>query len=102
MDPRIASAIEELKRLIADRYPEAHFTTFKGEDPEGFYLRATIDREDSSDAMEVVLDKLYELQVEEGLPLYVVTSQPPRRVAATLRARAKQPRPALADLFAPR
>jgi hypothetical protein len=48
--------------------------------------------------METVLDKLYDLEVEQGLPIYVVTSRPPERVAALLRAR--RPRPSLAHLSA--
>ncbi len=97
-DPRIVTGIDELKRLIAARYPDAHFTVFEGEDPEGIYLRATVDIDDSSDAMETVFDKLYELEVEQELPIYVVTSQPAARVAAQLRARATQPPPSLAHL----
>src|ERR1700693_515227 len=94
-DPRITAAIEELKGLIRARYPDAAFTVFRGEDPDGVYLKATVDIDDSSDVMETVLDKLYNLEVEQGLPIYVVTSQPPERVAALLAARARQPRPAL-------
>lgn len=44
------------------------------------------------------IDKLYELEVEQELPIYVVTSQPPERVAARLKARRNQPRPALSHL----
>jgi hypothetical protein len=94
-DPRIGAAVEELKQLIAARYPDATFDVYQGEDPEGVYLRATVDIEDSSDALTPALDKLYELEVEQELPIYVVTSQPLERVAAQLKARATEPRSTL-------
>jgi len=92
-DPRVSTAVEELKRLITARYPDATFDVYEGEDPQGVYLRATVNIEDSSDALTPALDKLYELEVEQELPIYVVTSQPLERVAAQLKARATEPRP---------
>src|SRR6266849_240544 len=97
-DPKIAAALNELRGLIAARYPDASFDVFEGDDPEGIYLRATVDIEDSSDALTPALDKLYELQVEQELPIYVVTSQPTERVAAQLKTRAAEPRPTLSHL----
>ena len=97
-DPRVVSALDELRRLIAAQYPDARFTVFEGEDPEGVYLRATVDIEDSSDALAPVLDKLYELEVERKLPIYVVTSQPEERVAAQLAHRVDEPRPRFSQL----
>jgi hypothetical protein len=44
------------------------------------------------------LDKLYELEVEQELPIYVVTSQPAARIAAQLQARAAEPWPSLFHL----
>jgi len=97
-DPKVAAALNELKGLIAAKYPDASFDVFEGEDPEGVYLRATVDIEDSSDALVPALDKLHELEVEQGLPIYVVTDQPVERVAAGLRARTTEPRPTLLHL----
>lgn len=88
-DPRIRAALVDLQQRILAQYPEATFTVFEGEDPPGVYLRATVDIEDSSDVMDTVLDTLYELEVEQGLPIYVVSSQPPARVAAQLAARTR-------------
>jgi hypothetical protein len=97
-DPRITAALDQLKDVIAAQYPAAHFDVFEGEDPDGVYLRATVDIEDSSDALTPALDTLYALQVEQELPIYVVTSQPTERVAAQLRATATEPRPTLLHL----
>jgi hypothetical protein len=86
-DPRILAAIDELTTLIRVHYPDASFDVFRGEDPDGVYLRATVDMDDSEQVIEVVLDKLYEIQVERALPVHVVTTQPLARVAAQLAAR---------------
>jgi hypothetical protein len=97
-DPEIVTALDELKALIAAKYPEASFEVFEAEDPDGVYLRATVDIEDSSDALVPALDKLHELEVEQGLPIYVVTDQPLARVAAQLKARTTEQRPTLLHL----
>jgi hypothetical protein len=97
-DPKVTAALDELKGLTANRYPDASFEAFEGEDPEGVYLRATVDIEDSSDALIPVLEKLHELEVEQGLPIYVVTDQPLERIVEQLEARGTEPRPTLLSL----
>jgi hypothetical protein len=96
-DPRIREAVEELRRLIAGRYPEAGFDVFERDDPEGVRLQATVGIEDTDEVMDVVVDALYDIQVERGLPVYVVTEQPPARVAEQLRARARRTRSVVAS-----
>jgi len=97
-DPRVQAALRELKGLITAQYPGACFTVFEGDDPEGVYLQATVDIEDSSEALAPVLEKLYELEVDEELPIYVVTSPTNERIAAQLAARHKEPPPKLSQL----
>ncbi|MBI2760090.1 MAG: hypothetical protein HYX51_01525 [Chloroflexi bacterium] len=92
-DPRIATAVQELEALIAERYPATTFDVFQGEDPEGVYLRATVDLEDTNEVLDVVLDRLYDFQVEQGLPIHVVTTIPLERVADQLRMRDSRPAP---------
>ena len=84
-DPQIATALDELRQLIRARYPDAAFTVFRGEDPDGIYLRVTVDLDDTDEVVDHVLDKLYEVQVERELPVYIVTVPPLERVAALLR-----------------
>ena len=79
-NPRIRSAITELEGLITARYPEAAFEVSQGEDPKGVYLTATVDTDDLSCILEVVGDRLVDMQVELGLPLYVLPSRPLARV----------------------
>ena len=92
-DPRLAAALEELEQLIQERYPTATFTTFRGEDPEGIYLRITVDLDDPDAVVDHVLDELYDVQVERDLPVYVVAVPPLVQVADQLRTRSTRPAP---------
>ena len=82
----IADAITELRTLILAQYPDAQFEVFYRDDPEGVRLRVTVDVDDTDVLVDSLLDKLYEIQVERELPLYVIPVQPEARVAAQLRA----------------
>jgi hypothetical protein len=75
-DPRIDEAICDLRQLIEERYPDATFDVFVGEDPVGVYLRVTVDVGDINEVLDVVIDQLYEYQVDHGLPVYVLPVQP--------------------------
>ena len=92
LDARTQRAIEELESAIQGRYPEATFEVTEGEDPEGIYLRATVDVEDVDEVMDVYRDRLLELQIDEGLELYVIPLEPLERVIATTRAQRFAPR----------
>ena len=85
-DPRIRQALVELRAMVREQWPEASFEVSRGEDPEGIYLDATVDTEDTDEVMDVVIDRLLELQVEEGLPIYVIAGRPLERVLAHLRS----------------
>jgi hypothetical protein len=87
LTPRMQEAVEELKRLITERFPQAVFVVEEGFDPEGIYLITTVDIADTDDVIAVVGDRLIELQVDEGLPLYVTPLRPINRVIAELRNR---------------
>ena len=78
--PRMQAAIEELQRLIQQHYPEATFQVEPGDDPTGMYVLATVDVEDTDAVVEVYIDRLLELQIDEGLAVYVVPVRPLARV----------------------
>jgi hypothetical protein len=78
-------AINELKGTIAKRFAQASFVVEEGFDPKGIYLVTTVDIADTDEVMDVIGDRLVELQVDEGLPLYVTPLRPLRRVLADLR-----------------
>jgi hypothetical protein len=77
--------VHELKGLITARFPQASFVVEEGSDPEGIYLVTTVDIADTDEVIAVVGDRLVELQVEEGLPVYVTPLRPIERVLAELR-----------------
>jgi hypothetical protein len=78
--PRMQAAIEELQRLIQQHYPEATFQVEAGDDPTGMYVLATVDIEDTDVVVEVYIDRLLDLQIDEGVPVYVVPTRPLARV----------------------
>ena len=92
-DPQLAAAVDELTQLTQARYPDAAFTTFRGEDPEGLYLRVTVGLDDPDEVVDHVLDTLYDVQVERELPVYVVAVPTLERVADQLRTRSTRPAP---------
>jgi hypothetical protein len=107
-DPKLASAVGELTGLIRARHPGTTFSLAAGDDPEGLYLTATVDVDDPDTVVDTVIDRLLTLQVDEGLPLYVIPIRTPERRAAiakpdsqlktsTALARRRAPRPAVAQ-----
>ena len=88
-DPRVQNALADLQGLIHRRYPGATFAVAPGEDPDGVYLTATVDVEDTDEVVDTIIDRLLEIQVEERLPVYVIPVRPLARVLEEL----ERPRP---------
>ncbi len=89
---RTQSAINELKAMIRRRYPPAAFAVTRGEDPDGIYLKVTVDVDDVDEVLDqVMLDRLFEIQVEQGLPLYLIPLQPTHRVLEILERKRQRP-----------
>ena len=87
LTPRLEEAVQELKELITTRFPQAAFVVEEGADPKGIYLVTTVDIADTDEVVDLVGDRLVELQVEEGLPVYVTPLRPIERVLTQLRER---------------
>ena len=87
LTPAMEKAVNELKGTIAARFPQASFVIEEGFDPKGIYLVTTVDIADTDEVIDVIGDRLVELQVDEGLPLYVTPLRPIQRVIAELRER---------------
>ncbi len=90
-EPRLSSrmqgAIEELKGLVRENYPGATFrVTRSPEDHRSIHLLATVDVEDRDEVMDVVVDRVMQLQIQEKLPIHVIPVRPRARVLAMLRA----------------
>jgi hypothetical protein len=85
MSPRIEAALADLKTTIAARYPEARFEVGRAEDePENVHLTVTVDLDDPDQVLDLVIDRLVELQVEERLPIHVIPIRTPERVVASM------------------
>ena len=80
LTPRMEEAVHELQRLITACFPQAAFVVEEGFDPEGIYLVTTVDIADTDEVTALVGDRLVELQVDEGLPVYVTPLRPIERV----------------------
>jgi hypothetical protein len=80
---RIQMAVAELQALIQQHYPAATFQVTQGEDPIGTYVIATVDVEDTDAVVDVYIDRLLELQLDDGLPVYVVPVRPLERIAVS-------------------
>jgi hypothetical protein len=73
VDTALDPAISELKQLVRTNYPSACFEVSAGPAPGEMYLIVTVDIDDPDDVMAVYIDRLVELQVEQRLPLYVMS-----------------------------
>jgi hypothetical protein len=84
-EPPTQAALDDLQGVIGRRYPAARFAVAQGDDPEGFYLTVTVDVADVDEVVDrELLDRLFEIQVEQGLPVYVIPLQPIERVLAEM------------------
>jgi hypothetical protein len=87
-------AVNELQGMISERFPQASFVVEEGFDPKGIYVVTTVDIADTDEVIDVIGDRLVELQVDEGLPIYVSPLRPIERVLAELREREHATSPA--------
>lgn len=84
LESRRQQAVTELAGVIRSRYKSATFSVRPGmDDPEATYLVATVDVEDPDMVLDLVVDRLLELQLEKGLPINVLPIHTPERVAQT-------------------
>jgi hypothetical protein len=74
--PHLRAAVVELQSLILQAYPTATFEIVQGADPEGTYVIATVDVEDTEAVIDVYIERLLEFQIDAGLPVYVVPVRP--------------------------
>jgi hypothetical protein len=91
LSPEMERAIEEVTGVIRRTYPEAEFEISRGiDEPDQILVWATVDIDDLDEVLELVLDRLVELEVEEGIPLYVIPEHSPERILRDMR---DHPRP---------
>jgi len=60
--------------MIAGVHPDAEFTLRRGlDDPREWWLEVRADTEDPDEIMDLIIDRLLEFQVNERLPIFVMT-----------------------------
>ncbi len=84
-------AVRELTELIRQYYPTVSFEITPGwDDPHGTYILATVDTDDPDEVTDLVLERELALQIDEGIPVYVLPLRTPERVAELLRQQQRQ------------
>lgn len=82
-NPRITQALNELADLIRRRYPDAELQIAPADDaPEFVHLVARVDVDDPEEVAHLVMDRMLEMQIDEGLPIYVIPLRSHARIAA--------------------
>jgi hypothetical protein len=90
---RVQGAIDELRQTILQRYPDAQFSVTRGPDePENIHLITTVDLDDPEEVLDLVLDRMIELEVDERIPVYVIPVRTPGRILAELKPGRKSDR----------
>lgn len=84
LDPRILRAIDELESIVRNRYPDTRFAVAPAPDePESILIWATVDVDDPDEVVDLVLDRMLELQIDQGIPVHLVPVRTPERVLAS-------------------
>jgi hypothetical protein len=71
-ESRMETVIQEFQTLIERSYSPVCFEVKPGDDPVGTDLIVTVAIDDPDEVVDVYAEKLLTLQVEAGLPLYIV------------------------------
>ncbi len=97
LDPSRQRAIAELTALVRSHYPEARFDIAPGEEnPDVTHIFATVDLDDPDVVVDLVIDRMLQLQIDAGIPVYLIPIRTPERTAQVLaRQREQRARPAL-------
>lgn len=81
--PAMQKAIAEMKVFILEHFPEATFSAHVRDEPFGVYLTTTVDVDDTDDVVDLVIDRVIDLQIA-GIPLHVLPARTPERQAKVL------------------
>jgi hypothetical protein len=86
LDARSQRAVAELRNAISHRYPAAAFEVSRApDDPQSIHLIVTVDVDDPDEVGDLVIDRVVEMQAEEGIPIHVIPVRPSRRVSGASR-----------------
>lgn len=85
VDAGIQAALDELQAIILRHYPTARFNVTRGiDDPAIVELVTIVDIDDPDRVLDIVINRQMEIQIEQGLPIFVVTERPPERATALI------------------
>ncbi len=80
IDPRMDAAVAELQELVREHYPTATFTVGPAdEDRAAIHITATVDVDDPDVVTDLVIDRMLDLQIAEGLPVFLIPIRTPER-----------------------
>ena len=82
LTPPMRAAVLELEGLVRQQYPDASFRIMRSPDDErSVDVVTTVDLDDPDAVMDLVVDRVMELQIEQKLPIHVVPVRTPERTA---------------------
>ena len=85
LDERTRQAIQEVREIIASRYPTTTFELARAaDDPRSIHLLAIVDVDDPDEVGDLVVDRVVAFQVDDGIPLHVIPLRTPQRVQMAL------------------
>ena len=83
LTPGVRAALDELQALIHQHYPGATFRVTRGrDDPQAIHLVTLVDMDDLDAVLDVVVDRMMDVQIAEGLPIFVIPVRRPGRSEA--------------------
>jgi hypothetical protein len=72
LSPRIVEALDELAQRLLERYPTATFWwAWSIDSPDGIWLSAYVDDDDSDRVIDLVIDRLVDLLIDDGLSISI-------------------------------
>jgi hypothetical protein len=90
-DPRVNRALNELSDIVRSAHPEATFEVASAaDDADIVQLFARVDVDDPDEVADLVMDRMLEMQLEEGLPVYLIPLRTPERIAILREAQRRQ------------
>ena len=82
LEPNLQAAVDELAGMIVSRYPGTAFRVSHHPDDAGMVLLdAIVDVDDTEPVNDLILERMEQLRLDEGVPILVIALRTPERVA---------------------
>ncbi|MGI8968819.1 MAG: hypothetical protein ACR2GA_06920 [Chloroflexota bacterium] len=94
LDPSRQQAVEELTKLVGAHFSLRDVAVVPGEDnPDATHVIATVDIDDPDEVADLVMERMLEIQLDEGIPVYVIPIRTPERVTKLLQQQHRRTHP---------